>query len=135
MLAAKGKPLRRRLRSGLTLLAEVAGAGAPVLRQHNYRVRLRLWLSGGEPVRWQTAGGPVGTGTLEEDGATLITDIRVNRGQLINGIFYGIDGMRVGGMRRVEIAPHLAYGVRGVPGMIPPNAMLTAEITVMEARS
>jgi FKBP-type peptidyl-prolyl cis-trans isomerase len=86
-------------------------------------------------VRWQIAGGPVGTGALEEDGATLITDIRVNRGQLINGIFYGIDGMRVGGMRRVEIAPHLAYGVRGVPGVIPPNALLTAEITVLEGRS
>jgi FKBP-type peptidyl-prolyl cis-trans isomerase len=43
------------------------------------------------------------------------------------------EGMRIGGMRRVEIAPHLAYGDRGVPGVIPPGAMLTAEITILAA--
>jgi peptidylprolyl isomerase/FKBP-type peptidyl-prolyl cis-trans isomerase FkpA len=39
--------------------------------------------------------------------------------------------MRVGGMRRPRIAPHLAYGERGVPDVIPPNAVLTAEIVVL----
>jgi FKBP-type peptidyl-prolyl cis-trans isomerase len=41
--------------------------------------------------------------------------------------------MRVGGMRRLEIAPHLAYGERGVPGIIPANALLTAEIAILGA--
>jgi FKBP-type peptidyl-prolyl cis-trans isomerase len=41
--------------------------------------------------------------------------------------------MRVGGMRRLEIAPHLAYGDRGVPGVIPSNAVLTAEIAILKA--
>lgn len=41
--------------------------------------------------------------------------------------------MRVGGTRRLEIAPHLAYGDRGVPGTIPAGAVLIAEITVLEA--
>jgi FKBP-type peptidyl-prolyl cis-trans isomerase len=63
----------------------------------------------------------------------LITQVRVDRRSLINGLFYGLDGMRVGGMRRLEIAPHLAYGDRGVPGTIPPNAVVTAEIVVLEA--
>jgi FKBP-type peptidyl-prolyl cis-trans isomerase len=40
--------------------------------------------------------------------------------------------MHVGGMRRLEIAPRLAYGERGVPGIVPPNAVITAEITVLE---
>ena len=53
----------------------------------------------------------------------------------MNGLFYGIDGMRVGGMRRLEIAPHLAYGARGVPEVIPPNTVLIAEITVLEHRA
>ena len=133
MLARKGQPLRRRMRSGLTMLADVAGTGEPVRRQHNYRIRLRVSLSRGEAVRWQTAWGPVGAARLEEDGETLITEIFVNRGQLISGLFYGVDGMRVGGTRRLEIAPHLAYADRGVPGIIPPNAVLTAEITILEA--
>jgi hypothetical protein len=39
--------------------------------------------------------------------------------------------MRVGGTRRLEIAPHLGYGDRGVPGVIPAGAVLTAEITIV----
>jgi FKBP-type peptidyl-prolyl cis-trans isomerase len=45
-----------------------------------------------------------------------------------------VEGMRVGGTRRLEIAPHLAYGDRGVPGVVPAGALLTAEVTMLEAR-
>jgi hypothetical protein len=124
---------RRRLRSGLTLVADVSGDGESVRRQHQYRIRLRMWLNQGEPVRWTQAWGPVGIARLDENGETLLTEIRVDRGSLINGLFYGLDGMRVGGTRRLEIAPHLAYGERGVPGVIPPNAVLRVEVTVLEA--
>lgn len=134
ILERKGQPLRRRLRSGLTLLWEIEGAGEPVRRQHTYRIRLRQWLHRGEPVRSEMASGPVGVGVLEDDGATLITEMRINRGSLMNGLFYGVDGMHVGGTRRLEIAPHLAYGDAGIPGRIPPAALLIAEITVLEAR-
>jgi hypothetical protein len=131
MLARKGQPLRQRLRSGLTLLADIPGKGEPVRRQHNYRIRLRLWLSKGKAVRWQTAWGPVGVARLEDDGDTLITEVRIDRRSLVNGLFYGVEGMSVGGTRRLEIAPHLAYGDRGVPGVIPASALLTAEITIL----
>jgi len=124
---------RERLRSGLTLLADVPGSGEAVRRQHNYGIRLRLWLNKGQPVRWQTAWGPLGVARLESDGELLITDVRIDRRSLINGLFYGVEGMRVGGTRRLEISPHLAYGDRGVPGVIPPGAALTAEITVVDA--
>ena len=132
MLARKRQPLRRRLRSGLTQLVDVPGTGEPVRRQHVYRVRLRLWLNQGEAVRWQTAWGPVGVAHLEDDGKTLITGVRIDRRSLVNGLFYGVEGMHVGGTRRLEIAPHLAYGDRGVPGIIPAGAVLTAEITILE---
>jgi hypothetical protein len=122
---------RRRLRSGLTLLTDVPGSGEPVRRLHNYRIRLRLRLNRGEAVRWQTAWGPVGTATLEDDGETLLTEVRFDRRSLINGLFYGIDGMRIGGTRRLEIAPHLGYGEQGVPGIIPGNAVLIAEVTIL----
>jgi uncharacterized protein len=133
ILARRGQPVRRRLRSGLTLLADVPGHGEPVRRQRTYRMRLRLWLNNGEAVRWPSAWGPVGVARLEDDGTTLITELRVDRRSLVNGLCYGVAGMRVGGMRQLEIAPHLAYGDRGVPGVIPGGAVLTAEITILEA--
>jgi hypothetical protein len=133
ILERQGQPEGRRLRSGLTLLTDIPGSGELVRRQHNYMVRLRLWLHHGDPVRWRMPSGPVGVGRLEDEGATLITEIRITRGAMMNGLFYGIDGMRVGGTRRLEIAPHLAYGERGLPGVIPENALITAEITVLAA--
>ena len=132
ILARRGQPLRKRLRSGLTLLTDIPGTGDLVRRQHNYRIRLRLWLNKGEAVRWQAAWRRIGAAALEEGGHTLITEVRIDRRSLISGLFYGVDGMRVGGTRRLEIAPHLAYGDRGVPGVIPAGAVLTAEITVLD---
>jgi hypothetical protein len=131
-LLAPGGPRRRRMRAGLTLLADIPGKGEPVRRQHNYRIRLRLWLNKGDAVRWPTPWGSLRDARLEDDGETLITDVRIDRVFLINGLFYGVGGMRVGGTRRLEIAPHLAYGAGGVPGIIPPGAVLTAEITFLE---
>jgi hypothetical protein len=134
ILARKGEPLRRRLRSGLKMLVDIPGTGDLVRRQKNYRIRLRLWLNRGEAVRWQTAWGRVDIARLEDNGETLITEIRIDRRSLINGLFYGVEGMRVGGTRRLEISPLLAYGDRGVPGVIPAGAMLIAEITILEGR-
>jgi len=130
ILEQKGQQ-RRRLRSGLTLLTDIPGNGEPVRRQRNYLVRLRLWLHRDDPVRWQMPSGPAGVGRLEDDGETLITEMRIDRRSMMNGLFYGIDGMRVGGTRRLEIAPHLAYGDKGVPGMIPENALIISEITIL----
>jgi hypothetical protein len=132
LLARKGQPLRQRLRSGLTLLADIPGAGEPVRRQHRYRIRLRLWLNKGQAVRWRAAWGAVGVAKLDDNGETLITEVRIDRRSLVSGLFYGVEGMRVGGTRRLEIAPHLAYGDRGVPGVVPAGAVLIAEITIRE---
>ncbi len=133
LLARGGQPLRRRLRSGLTLLADVPGTGAPVRRQHQYRIRLRLWLNKGDAVRWKTAWGAMTGAQLEDNGETLVTDVRIDRRSLVAGLYHGVEGMRVHGMRRLEMAPHLAYGDRGVPGVIPAAAALTAEITILDA--
>jgi hypothetical protein len=130
LLERRGQPLRQRLRSGVTLLVDIPGNGEAVRRQHTYRIRLRMWLNTGEALRW-TAWGPLDADMLADNGETLITERRINRGTLINGLFYGVDGMRVGGTRRLEIAPHMAYGDAGVPGVIPPGAVLIAELTVL----
>ena len=63
-----------------------------------------------------------------------MTDVRVDRVCLVAGLFYGMQGMRVGGTRTLRVAPHLAYREQSVPGVIPPNALLTIEVTVLAER-
>ena len=124
------------LKKGLELLSEQEGGGAPVREHSFYRVRLRMWLHRGEPVRWNDPWGLLDKGAHLEDGGTvLITDVRVDRVFLVAGLFYGIQGMNVGGTRLLKIAPHLAYGQEGVQGVIPPNAVLTAELSVTGERA
>jgi hypothetical protein len=130
LLESRGRPAGKRIRSGLTLLIDIPGAGDQVHRQQRYNVKLRLWLAGGRPVIWPNASGTEAP-QLEGDPAVRVMDIRINRGSLIAGLFYGVEGMRIGGTRRLEIAPHLAYGSAGVPGIIPGGATLTAEITLL----
>jgi hypothetical protein len=50
---------------------------------------------------------------------------------MIAGLFYAVQGMRIGGYRKVAISPHLAYGDKGIPDEIPPHAVLVAEIEVL----
>ena len=94
-----------------------------------------MWLNKGEPVRWQSPWGSIEQAVLEDEGQTLVTDVRLDRAFLINGLFYGIEGMCVGGTRRLKISPHLGYGERGVPGVIPPNSVLIIEVTILEERN
>ncbi|MEE9965127.1 MAG: FKBP-type peptidyl-prolyl cis-trans isomerase [Propionicimonas sp.] len=45
-------------------------------------------------------------------------------GRVISGWDNGLIGMKVGGRRRLEIPPHLAYGDRGAGGVIKPGETL-----------
>ena len=124
------------LKKGLDLLTEQIGEGPPVRKHAFFRIKLRMWLHHGEPVRWSDPWGLVDKGAHLEDGGTvLVTDVRVDRVFLVAGLFYGIQGMNVGGTRLLRIAPHLAYGEKGLPGIIPPNAVLTAELSVIGERT
>ena len=51
---------------------------------------------------------------------------------VIPGWDQGVKGMRVGGIRRLVVPPELGYGIRGVGGVIPPNATLIFEIELLE---
>ena len=69
-----------------------------------------------------------GKGTQFDSNSYTFT---LGTGQVIRGWDQGVVGMRVGGQRRLVIPPDLAYGSAGSGGVIPPNATLVFDITMI----
>jgi FKBP-type peptidyl-prolyl cis-trans isomerase FkpA len=64
----------------------------------------------------------------------VTTDIILGERRVIAGLEHGIEGMKVGGIRTVRVSPHLAYRDAGVPGVVPPNAVLVFEVELLAIR-
>ena len=61
-------------------------------------------------------------------------DFRLGIGQVISGWDQGVQGMKVGGRRRLVIPPHLGYGDRGAGGVIAPGETLIFVVDLLDVR-
>lgn len=55
-------------------------------------------------------------------------------GMVISGWDQGVQGMKIGGRRRLTIPPHLGYGTRGAGGAIGPNETLIFVVDLIDAQ-
>ena len=61
-------------------------------------------------------------------------DFRLGVGQVIAGWDQGVQGMKVGGRRKLVIPPHLGYGDRGAGGAIKPGETLIFVVDLLGVR-
>ncbi len=102
----------------------VVGTGAPATLGRNVTVTYTGWLYS------TTAAENKGTQfDTNQTGYTYVHGTTV-----VAGFTQGVNGMRVGGRRRVVIPPELGYGVEGRPPTIPRNSTMLFEIGLIAAQ-
>ena len=99
----------------------VAGAGAVAAAGQNVTVHYTGWL---------TDGSKFDSSKDRRDPFVF----SLGAGQVIRGWDEGVQGMKVGGSRRLTIPPELGYGARGAGSVIPPNATLVFEVELLDVR-
>jgi FKBP-type peptidyl-prolyl cis-trans isomerase len=106
------------LPSGLKYWDLKVGVGTEAVKGKTVSVNYTGWLTNGKKFDSSfDAGRPY--------------EFRIGAGTVIKGWEEGVAGMKIGGKRKLEIPPDLAYGKSGYPGVIPPNSTLIFEIELV----
>lgn len=120
-----------KLVSGIRLLGEREGTGAPAKKGERAVFNLRLFLNQGEEVPLnakQAEHLPKERLRMKRASSSSITRSCLDGGKRLPAVERAVLGMRAGGYRKVCISPHLAYRGKGIPELIPPDAVLVCEI-------
>lgn len=119
------------LKRGLKLLEEVEGEGRSAAKGDRVTYNLRIFLNRGDEVPLnELQAGMLPADRIQQQGDHQLVDriITLGRRQVMAAVEASLTGMKKGGYRKVRASPHLAYGERGIPDLIPENAVLTLEI-------
>ena len=103
---------------GLQIEELVVGTGAEAKAGDTVSVHYTGWLTDGKKFD-----------ASRDHGGTF--DFPLGGGRVIKGWDLGVAGMKIGGKRKLTIAPELGYGPRGAGGVIPPNATLVFEVELV----
>ncbi len=104
--------------SGLTIEEVVVGAGAEAVAGRKITVHYTGWLVDGKKFD-----------SSKDRGDSFA--FQLGAGRVIRGWDEGVQGMKVGGTRKLTIPPALGYGARGAGSVIPPNATLVFEVELL----
>jgi FKBP-type peptidyl-prolyl cis-trans isomerase FkpA len=104
--------------SGLIIEEVIIGQGAAAQAGQTVTVHYTGWLTDGEKF----------DSSKDRDDPFQFS---LGAGRVIKGWDEGVQGMQVGGTRKLTIPPALGYGARGAGGVIPPNATLVFEVELI----
>ena len=104
--------------SGLTYVDEVVGQGEVAVAGKTATVHYTGWLENGNKFDSSVDRGQP-------------FSFRLGIGQVIKGWDEGVQGMKVGGKRKLTIPANLGYGARGAGGIIPPHATLIFDVELL----
>lgn len=109
--------------SGLQYEDITVGSGDEAQAGNHVSVHYTGWL--------QNADGSAGRKFDSSKDRNDPFEFPLGAGHVIKGWDEGVQGMKVGGVRKLTIPASLGYGARGAGGVIPPNATLIFEVELL----
>lgn len=132
------------LKQGIRLLEEIVGNGLVAEQGDHVIYNLRIYLNNEEEFPINDLNDILRKNFkkfhpeifTDEEGFEFINfNARLGQSDAIAGVRYSLYGMREGGYRKVKVSPHFAFREQGIPGKIPPDAIIIFKIWLRKIKN